>query len=110
MKLVIRTGIVCAALLGPAVTFAQQQSNAPLTRAQVREDLQRVEQAGYNPAAGEDPQYPSDIQAAESRSGQTTGIGGATPGTTQSGNQAMPMPTEKPARPTAQWPQPLGGN
>lgn len=107
MNFAIRTGIVCAALLAPVVTLAQQQT--PVTRAQVREDLQRLEQAGYNPAVGEDPQYPSDIQAAESRAGMSnTGVGGSTDAT-QSGNQASPMPRANPARPTAQWPQPLGG-
>ncbi|PMS33446.1 uncharacterized protein DUF4148 [Trinickia symbiotica] len=109
MNFAIRTGIICAALLAPVVTFAQQ-SNQPVTRAQVRDDLQRLEQAGYNPAVGEDPRYPNDIQAAESRAAQTnTGIGGAAPSATQSGNQAMPLPTERPARPAAEWPQPLGG-
>ena len=36
------------------------------TRAQVRADLIRVEQAGYNPG-NYDPYYPEDIQAAEAK-------------------------------------------
>ncbi|KAB0660436.1 DUF4148 domain-containing protein [Burkholderia diffusa] len=44
------------------VAFAQ--SNAPLTRAQVREELIRLEAAGYDPSKGDDGEYPADIQAA----------------------------------------------
>ncbi len=40
------------------------QSNAPLTRAQVREELIRLEAAGYDPSKGDDGEYPADIQAA----------------------------------------------
>lgn len=54
-----------AALWAPALSFAQ--SNAPLTRAEVRADLVHVEQAGYTPGAGNDNNYPADIQAAEAR-------------------------------------------
>ncbi|RFU48386.1 DUF4148 domain-containing protein [Paraburkholderia sp. DHOC27] len=47
-----------------AVTSASAQE---VTRAQVRADLIRVEQAGYNPSSGADPAYPADIQAAEAK-------------------------------------------
>ncbi|WP_175915988.1 MULTISPECIES: DUF4148 domain-containing protein [unclassified Burkholderia] len=40
------------------------QLNAPLTRAQVREELIRLEAAGYDPSKGDDGEYPADIQAA----------------------------------------------
>ncbi|WP_321848631.1 DUF4148 domain-containing protein [Burkholderia diffusa] len=40
------------------------QSNAPLTRAQVREELIRLEAAGYDPSKGDDGEYPADLQAA----------------------------------------------
>ena len=57
--------VLAAATLGaPALSFAQ--SNAPLTRAEVRADLVRVEQAGYTPSAN-DQNYPADIQAAEAK-------------------------------------------
>lgn len=52
-------------LAAPVLSFAQ--SNAPLTRAEVRADLVRVEQAGYNPSPGDDASYPADIQAAEAK-------------------------------------------
>ena len=66
----MKKAIVCLALAGaalsaPALSFAQ--SNAPVTRAEVRSDLLQVEQAGYNPARAEDAQYPADIQAADAK-------------------------------------------
>jgi Domain of unknown function (DUF4148) len=64
MKLV-QSLIIAAALAIPAVSsFAQ--SNAPVTRAQVRAELVQLEKAGYQPGR-DDPQYPRDIQAAEAR-------------------------------------------
>lgn len=57
--------LTAAALASPLAAFAQ--TNSPLTRAEVRADLVRVEQAGYNPSAGEDANYPADIQAAEAK-------------------------------------------
>jgi hypothetical protein len=57
--------LVISVLAMPALSFAQ--SAAGLTRAQVVAELVRLEQAGYNPSAGEDNNYPADIQAAEAR-------------------------------------------
>ncbi|EDT42733.1 DUF4148 domain-containing protein [Burkholderia ambifaria] len=65
MKTLACAALVLGTLAAPALSFAQ--SNTPLTRAQVRADLVRVERAGYNPATGNDPQYPADIQAAEAK-------------------------------------------
>jgi hypothetical protein len=56
--------LAVATLGAPVLSFAQ--SNAPLTRAEVRADLVRVEQAGYSPSAN-DLNYPADIQAAEAK-------------------------------------------
>jgi len=66
----MKNALICFALAAgtlaaPALSFAQ--SNAPLTRAEVRADLVRVEQAGYNPSVADDATYPADIQAAEAR-------------------------------------------
>jgi hypothetical protein len=59
--------IIIAATLGaPIVSFAQAPQT-PMTRAQVRTDLRRVERAGYSPARRDDASYPADIQAAEAR-------------------------------------------
>jgi hypothetical protein len=68
--LIMKNALICFALAAgtlaaPVLSFAQ--SNAPLTRAEVRADLVRVEQAGYNPSVADDATYPADIQAAEAR-------------------------------------------
>lgn len=88
MKSLIKAVALAVVLVVPAVSFAQQ-SNQPLTRAQVRADLEQVERAGYRPS-GNDIYYPDDIQAAEARvaaekAGQGTGYGAGAAGTSQSG-------------------------
>jgi len=101
MKSLAYAAIAAAVLSAPVASFAQQ-SNQPVTRAEVRQQLIQLEQAGYNPAA-RDPYYPSDIQAAQARvdaqpgnaavaqgdQGDTTGYGGAMSGG-QSGAAALP--------------------
>ena len=110
MKSLAYAAIAAAALSAPIASFAQQ-TNQPVTRAEVRQQLIQLEQAGYNPAA-RDPYYPSDIQAAEARvnaqqgnaavaqgnaqqdnaaaaQGDTTGYGGAM-SSAQSGGRALP--------------------
>ncbi len=64
-KLFVALALAAATLGAPVLSFAQ--SSAPLTRAEVRADLVRVEQAGYNPSRGDDVNYPADVQAAEAR-------------------------------------------
>jgi hypothetical protein len=66
MKTLICLTLAVGALASPALTFAQTTSDQ-LTRAQVRAELIRVEQAGYSPSAGDDANYPVDIQAAEAK-------------------------------------------
>ena len=66
MKQLALLTLTLSALVSSSLTFAQSAS-VPLTRAQVRADLIRLEQAGYNPAAIDDANYPADIQAAEAR-------------------------------------------
>jgi len=65
MKTLICAVFAAAVLAAPTLSFAQT-TNAPVTRADVKADLVRVEQAGYRPASN-DLNYPSDIQAAEAR-------------------------------------------
>lgn len=92
MKSLIKAVAVALVLAAPVASFAQ--SNGPLTRAEVRAQLVQLEQAGYRPAAGRDPYYPADIQAAEARvaaqngNAQTSGYGSATNGSSQSGARA----------------------
>ncbi|MGU7778854.1 DUF4148 domain-containing protein [Burkholderia sp. PU8-34] len=57
--------LIFVALLASRAAMAQ--SPAPLTRAQVMEELYRLEAAGYNPSAGDEGDYPADIQAAEAK-------------------------------------------
>jgi hypothetical protein len=105
MNALFRTIVISSALAGPAFALAQQ-TNGPVTRDQVRNDLRQIEAAGYSPAAGEDAQYPTDIQAAQARvqGSAQTGMGGATSGTSQSGRPMEPM--QEPAQPsTMQAPQ-----
>jgi Domain of unknown function (DUF4148) len=91
MKSLIQAVAIAAALAAPVAVFAQ--SNAPVTRAQVRAELVQLEKAGYNPARGEDPYYPADIQAAEARvagqNGATGGYGGVVSGSSDAGRPAV---------------------
>ncbi|HEX6834669.1 MAG TPA: DUF4148 domain-containing protein, partial [Rudaea sp.] len=93
MNGLFRTVVISSALALPAFALAQQ-TNGPVTREQVQNDLRQLEAAGYSPAAGENAQYPNDIQAAEARAqgAAQTGIGGATSGTSQSGRSMEPAP------------------
>jgi cytochrome c556 len=91
MKSLIQAVVVAAALAAPVAVFAQ--SNQPLTRAQVRAELVQLEKAGYNPARGEDPYYPADVQAAEvkvaAQNAATSGYGGVVTGTSDAGRPAV---------------------
>ncbi|CAN7342505.1 DUF4148 domain-containing protein [Trinickia sp. LjRoot230] len=64
MKSFIKPIAIAVALGAPVVAFAQSNQQ-PLTRAEVRADLERVMKAGYNPADW--MHYPQNIQAAEAR-------------------------------------------
>lgn len=87
MKASIKAVAVAVALAAPVVSYAQS-NNQPVTRAQVRADLERVMKAGYNPLDW--IHYPENIQAAEARiaaedaaargssaQADTSGVGGA---------------------------------
>lgn len=65
MNSLIKAVALAVVLAAPVVSFAQ--SNEPVTRAQVREQLIQLEKAGYNPATSNDYDYPANIQAAEAR-------------------------------------------
>ncbi|WP_233873256.1 DUF4148 domain-containing protein [Paraburkholderia adhaesiva] len=88
MKSLVQAVVIAATLAAPVAVFAQ--SNQPLTRAQVREQLVQIEKAGYNPARSNPNEYPSNIQAAEARvAAQNAAVGGVTSGTSQQGNAAQ---------------------
>ncbi|WP_343672052.1 DUF4148 domain-containing protein [Paraburkholderia heleia] len=78
--------------------FACAASAQGLTRAEVRADLIRVEQAGYNPSIGNDATYPADIQAAEAKiaaQDHQSLANDAMGGTSMSGmsDSGLPMPS-----------------
>ena len=65
MKMLACLTLAACSLVGPVTGFAQSPSG-PLTRAQVRAELARLEQAGYNPSVS-DENYPADLRAAEAK-------------------------------------------
>lgn len=96
-KALVCIALAAGAFAAPVLSFAQ--SNAPLTRAEVRADLVRVEQAGYNPSTSDDANYPADIQAAEAKvaaQDQSQTSQSAYGGTAQYGNSSSGKPTHMP--------------
>jgi copper chaperone CopZ len=85
------------ALATPVVSFAQQ-SNGPLTRAQVRSEIVQLEQAGYDPRSLS-VNYPADIQAAEARvtarNDASSSTAGAASGSSASGAPASTADMER---------------
>ena len=100
MKTLACLVLASCALVSPVVSFAQ--STAPVTRAQVRAELIRLEQAGYHVGDGDNTTYPEQIQAAEakiaaqdSQKAGNSDVGGATiNGTSAAGSyQHLPEPS-----------------
>lgn len=88
MKTLIAAALAATVLAAPALSFAQQ-SQQPVTRAQIRAELVELEKAGYNPALSS-PNYPNDLQAAEVRiteNQNATAYGASTSGSTQAGER-----------------------
>jgi hypothetical protein len=85
MKSLVQAVVIAATLAAPVAVFAQ--SNQPLTRAQVREQLVQIEKAGYYPNRSNPQEYPADIQAAEARvAAQNSAVGGVASGSSQQGH------------------------
>jgi hypothetical protein len=91
--------IVLSLLVAAAASYATVGSAQGLTRAEVRADLIHLEQAGYNPAGGDDANYPAEIQAAEAkvaaqdqqRAAQVDdAVGGMPAGTSDAGTRIAP--------------------
>jgi hypothetical protein len=106
MKKLALLALTLSALVSSSVTFAQSAS-APLTRAQVRAELIRLERAGYNPATVNDVTYPADILAAEAKvaaqdaeqqaptpkqQNSDSGMGAEMKGTSDSGHKKQDTP------------------
>lgn len=93
-SLAFATAAVAAAILAAPIASFAQSNQQPLTRAEVRADLVKLEQAGYVPSRN-DRSYPDGIQAAEARvaaqngtvaaAADTSGYGREVNGATQSG-------------------------
>ena len=87
MKALISAVVLAAAVAAPVASFAQS-SQQPVTRAEVRADLARLEKAGYDPLSDRQ-NYPNNIQAAEARvhaeDAKASGYGVQTNGTSQAG-------------------------
>ena len=112
MKSLIQAVAIAAILAAPATAFAQaaDTSQQPMTRAEVKNQLIQLEQAGYNPAEANDPNYPADIQAAEQRIqaqnppvaqqgvADTTGYGPSTSGSSASGTMQQPATPTVPSQ------------
>ena len=64
MRYLAHTTFIVTVLFGPVISTAQ--SNAPVSRDQVRAELVELEHAGYH-VGDDDPHYPDAIQAAEAR-------------------------------------------
>lgn len=82
-----------SALCVPLAAFSQ--TDATLTRAQVRAELEQLERVGYDPATGDNPNYPADIQAAEARlqmQNGATAYGGVMSGSSGSGSRVVTRP------------------
>ncbi|MFM0738845.1 DUF4148 domain-containing protein [Paraburkholderia xenovorans] len=95
MKSVIQALALAVVLAAPVASFAQ--SEQPLTRAEVKDQLRQLEAVGYNPAVATDSTYPADIQAAEARvaarnsataQNDSTGYGSSANGSSQTGANA----------------------
>lgn len=99
-RLLLSVLVAASAVAAPVYSFAQ--STQPLTRAEVRADLVRVEQAGYRPGRGDDINYPADIQAAEAKvaAGQYAqnsaqhDMGGVSMGSTSAAGSRTRMPAQ----------------
>src|ERR1700693_4332742 len=96
IKSLVSAVALASALAVPAVSFAQQ-SNGPVTRAQVRAELVQLEKAGWSPAMdmGNNPHYPDGIQAAEAKvaaqNGAASGYGGVVSGSSEAGRPGVSM-------------------
>jgi hypothetical protein len=91
LKSLIPAIALVSMIAAPAVSFAQ--SNAPVTRAQVRAELVQLEKAGYHVGEGDKTSYPAAIQAAEAKvaaqNDAASGYGGVVSGSTETGRLSV---------------------
>ena len=77
MKSIVKAVAVALVLAAPVASFAQSSANRPLTRAEVRADLERVVAAGYRPTDWR--HYPENIQTVQARLAAQDAVAGAAP-------------------------------
>lgn len=94
----MKTQLIAALLVAVSASVAAPvfAGESTVTRAQVRAELAALQQAGYQPNRPNDPNYPTNIQAALQRirddgavaaDTQATGYGSDAGGATQSGSR-----------------------
>ena len=92
VKTLVSAVVLASTLAAPVVSFAQQ-SNGPVTRAQVRAELVQLQKAGYHVGDGDQTTYPAGIQAAEAKvaaqNGAASGYGGVVSGSSEAGRPAV---------------------
>ncbi len=87
--------LVCAVVAAAALSAsfgAVAQTDAPLTRAQVREELVQLEKAGYK-LDSSGPSYPAEFQAAQARANteDASGVGSQAAAGAHAGRPAVAM-------------------
>ena len=94
MKSLLIAVVTASVFAAPVVALAQ--SNGPLTRAQVRDEIVQLEKAGYNPANASTQDFPTNVLATGAgAAGQDSGYGPETNGSSQAGH-AISSPGLKP--------------
>lgn len=95
MKSLIQAAVIATLVAAPALSFAQ--SDAPVSRAQVKAELAQFVQANPHTAFGKDPYYPDNVQATEARIAEQNGNASASYGGTVAGSSASGSPASGPA-------------
>jgi hypothetical protein len=90
---IVLSGFVAALLAWPMAALAQ--TGQGLTRAEVVQELIRVEQAGYRPGWGDNTNYPDNIQAALARIAAQQGAAAARTGGGPSAGGAAPAARDR---------------
>lgn len=90
MKTALSVLVAAAAIPAPLMSFAQT-SNVPVTRAEVVAQLSQLERAGYKPLKSP---YPDNIQAAEARIAEATGVGAEPGASSAADRRATVVPSQ----------------
>ena len=87
MKSHITAVALALVLAAPVASFAQ--SNAPLTRQQVQDEIVQLEKAGFNPANANTVDFPTNVATGQAAvAGQDSGYGPTVGGSSQAGRPA----------------------